>query len=116
MISSAVKGMSPDRSTDPARPNADPLLREIVRLNSVMMGIVSGLLAGLVIFIATLLLVMKGGPNVGQHLSLLAQFFPGYRVTFLGSFVGLGYGFVSGFLIGCIIGRLYNYIVRLSER
>jgi hypothetical protein len=108
--------MSPDRPIGPANPNADPLLREVVRLNSVMMGIASGLLLGLVIFAATLWLVIKGGPNVGQHLVLLAQFFPGYRVTFLGSFVGLGYGIATGFVIGFIVGRLYNYIVRLSER
>jgi hypothetical protein len=81
-----------------------------------MTGIVAGMLAGMVIFLATLWLVIKGGPNVGQHLSLLSQFFPGYRVTFLGSFIGLAYGFVSGFLIGFIVGRLYNSIVRLSER
>jgi len=108
--------MSPDRSTGPARANADPLLREIVRFNSVMMGIVSGLLVGIVIFVATLWLVIKGGRRVGEHLSLLSHFFPGYSVTLLGSFVGLAYGLVVGFLIGFIIGRLYNYIVRLSER
>jgi hypothetical protein len=112
----ALNRMSPDRPINPANQNADPLLREVVRLNSVMMGIVTGLLAGLVIFTATLWLVIKGGQNVGQHLVLLAQFFPGYRVTFLGSFVGFGYGAVTGFLIGFVVGRLYNYIVRLSER
>jgi hypothetical protein len=74
------------------------------------------MLAGLVIFVATMWLVIKGGPNVGQHLNLLAQFFPGYRVTFFGSFIGLAYGAVFGFVVGFIVGRLYNYIVRLSER
>jgi hypothetical protein len=108
--------MTPDRPIGPEGPNVDPLLREVVRLNSVMTGIVAGMLAGFVIFVATLWLVIKGGPNVGQHLSLLGQFFPGYRVTFVGSFIGLAYGFVSGFFVGFIVGRLYNYIVRLSER
>jgi len=108
--------MSPDRSTDPTRSNPDPLLREIVRLNSVMMGIVAGLLSGMVIFVATMWLVVKGGSHVGEHLSLLSHFFPGYSVTFFGSFVGLAYGLHLGFLIGFIIGRLYNYIVRISER
>ena len=81
-----------------------------------MTGIVSGLLGGLLIFVATIWLVIKGGHRVGEHLSLLSQFFPGYRVTFLGSLIGLAYGFVSGFLIGFIVSRFYNYIVRLSER
>ena len=112
----ALNRMSPNRPIGPANPNADPLLREVVRLNSVMMGIVAGMLFGLVIFVATIWLVIKGGPNVGQHLQLLSQFFPGYRVTFLGSLVGLAYGVVTGFVIGFVVGRLYNYIVRLSER
>ena len=112
----ALNRMSPNRPIGPANPNADPLLREVVRLNSVMMGIVAGMLFGLVIFVATIWLVIKGGPNVGQHLQLLSQFFPGYRVTVLGSFVGLAYGVVTGFAVGFVVGRLYNYIVRLSER
>ena len=113
---SAVDRMSQDRPVGSASPNTDPLLREVVRLNSWMMGIVAGMLGGLLIFVATLWLVIKGGLKVGEHLSLLSQFFPGYRVTLFGSFIGLGYGFISGFVIGFIVGRLYNYIVRISER
>ena len=33
--------------------------------------------------------MIKGGPNVGQHLGLLRAYYPGYSVTWLGSFVGL---------------------------
>ncbi len=113
---SAVEKMSPDRSVGSASSDTDQLLREAVRLNSILMGFVLGVLTGLVIFVATLWLVIKGGPRMGEHLSLLSQFFPGYSVSFLGSFVGLGYGFVSGFLTGSILGRLYNTIVRISER
>ena len=115
MISGGEIEMSPGNSPRSLSPNPDPLLREVVRLNSVMTGIVCGLLAGMVMFIATLWLVIKGGQKVGQHLVLLAHFFPGYSVTLFGSFVGLIYGFVFGFLIGFIISRLYNSIVRIYQ-
>jgi len=60
------------------------------------------------LFLATIILVAKGGPNVGQHLQLLANYFPGYRVTVLGSFVGFVYGFVTGYAIGRFVGFIYN--------
>ena len=59
-------------------------------------------------FIATNILVIKGGPNPGQHLELLAVFFPGYRVTFPGSIVGFIYAFVVGYALGRLIGMVYN--------
>ena len=98
-------------STSEEKPLEDIVLTRIVRLNATMQGIVTGLVSGLVIFIATNWLVLKGGPVVGPHLGLLGQFFVGYRVTFLGSFIGLAYGFVSGFLAGYFVATVYNLIV-----
>jgi hypothetical protein len=45
---------------------------------------------------------------VGQHLSMLRVFFPGYSVTWLGAFVGFIYAFVVGYGLGRIIGSVYN--------
>jgi hypothetical protein len=71
-----------------------PVLEEVVltrllRLNAAVHGLVTGLVAGLGLFIATNWLVLKGGEVVGPHLALLGQFFVGYRVTFVGSLIGL---------------------------
>lgn len=90
----------------------EALEKAVVRLNAKLMGIVVGFLAGLGLFLATMILVLKGGPNVGEHLELLSQFFPGYRVTFLGSFVGFFYAFVVGFVIGSVLGAVYNKVAR----
>jgi hypothetical protein len=91
------------------------LVARMVRLNATVHGIVLGLVAGLGLFVATLWLVIKGGPVVGPHLALLGQFFVGYRVTLLGSFVGLAYGFAVGFLVGFVVTTLYNWIAGLRE-
>ncbi|HJU88864.1 MAG TPA: hypothetical protein VJ672_05695 [Gemmatimonadaceae bacterium] len=80
----------------------------ILRLNARAWGIAMGLLFGLGLFIATNFLVLKGGPEVGPHLSLLAVYFPGYRVTFLGSIIGFIYAFVLGYALGRLIGIVYN--------
>ena len=89
------------------------VLTRLLRLNSTVCGILTGLLAGLAVFIATYWLVLKGGNDVGPHLSLLSQFFIGYRVTFLGGLVGFAYAFVWGFLGGFFISRMYNWLVDL---
>lgn len=84
----------------------------IRRLNERAWGITLGSLLGGGLFIATIVLVIKGGQNVGAHLSLLSNYFPGYRVTVLGSFIGFVYGFVIGYGVGRIIGTVYNRLVK----
>ncbi len=93
----------------------DIVLSRLMRLNATVFGVVLGLVFGLVVFIATIWLVLKGGEVIGPHLGLLGHFFIGYRVTFLGSFIGLIYGFVIGFLVGFLIATLYNWIVELKD-
>lgn len=85
--------------------------RALLRLNGRAWGIALGLLLGGGLFVATNVLVLKGGPNVGNHLQLLAVYFPGYRVTFLGSLIGFVYAFVVGYGIGRLIGVVYNRLV-----
>lgn len=91
------------------------LRRAVARLNAQAWGIAFGLLVGGSLFVATNVLVVKGGAVVGPHLALLAIYFPGYRVTFLGSFVGLIYGFVLGYAIGRVIGAIYNRLVQVPR-
>jgi hypothetical protein len=100
---------------DDAKNLEQVILTRVVRLNAKIQGIVTGLVAGLVLFIATNWLVLKGGKSVGLHLSLLGQFFIGYRVTFLGSLVGFAYAFVCGFIAGYPVARIYNWIADLRE-
>ena len=84
----------------------------VVQLNEKLLGIALGILLGGGLFLATNFLVLKGGSNVGAHLVLLANFFPGYRVTFLGSLIGFCYMFVIGLLAGMVLGAVYNKIVK----
>jgi hypothetical protein len=89
----------------------DIILTRVIRLNALVQGLVTGLLGGLAIFVATNLLILKGGPVVGPHLALLGQFFIGYRVTFLGSLIGFTYGFATGFCLGYFMATVYNRMV-----
>lgn len=104
--------MTQDRSADLEH----AVLVRVLRMNAVIQGIVTGLLLGTGIFIATNWLLLKGGDPVGPHLALLGQFFVGYKVTFVGSLIGFGYGFVGGFAVGYFVAKTYNWVVDLRER
>jgi hypothetical protein len=88
----------------------DQIEKAVILLNSKLLGIVLGVLAGTSLFLVTNILVLKGGPHVGLHLGLLSNFFPGYRVTFLGSIIGFFYASFVGFLSGLVMGAVYNKI------
>jgi hypothetical protein len=80
----------------------------LMRLNARAWGISTGMLLGGGLFLATVFLVIRGGPNLGQHLGLVRVFFPGYSVTWVGAFIGFIYAFVLGYGLGRIIGSVYN--------
>ena len=86
------------------------LNRSVVRLKGTLLGIAAGLILGLLIFVATIWLVLKGGVQVGPHLSLLSQFLWGYSVSFTGSLIGLLYGMVLGYIGGMTIAWIYNAV------
>ena len=88
--------------------NHERLRRGLLRLNARAWGIGFGMLLGVGLFLATNILVVRGGENVGEHLSLLGIYFPGYRVTFVGSLIGFVYAFVVGYALGRVIGMVYN--------
>jgi len=88
----------------------------VLRLEALLQGVATGLVGALAVFAATSWLVLRGGPVVGPHLALLAQFFPGYRVTFTGSLVGAAWGFGYGFVAGWLVSLLYNAIVAVRRQ
>jgi hypothetical protein len=106
--------------SEPDKKLEEVVLTRLLRLNATVQGLVAGLLLGLVVFVATNWLILKaaalGQPVVGPHLSLLGQYFIGYRVTFLGSVIGFVYGFIIGFAGGYITSTIYNRLVERKER
>ena len=82
----------------------------------------TGLTLGALIWLASAALLLKASGStaeVGQHLALLAHFFPGYHVTWVGSVIGFAYGFVLGFAIGTTIALSWNlshYILLMRAR
>jgi protoporphyrinogen oxidase len=89
------------------------LVSAFARMDKTAMALAVGLVSGLVFFLATIWLVIKGGDVVGPHLQLLAQYFVGYTVTVQGSFIVFGYTFFWGFLFGWLFAYLRNFLLAL---
>jgi tetrahydromethanopterin S-methyltransferase subunit G len=87
--------------------------KTIYRLHEQGWGLAFGLVFGLTLLVATNVLVFKGGSTVGPHLALLGVYFPGYRVTVVGSLIGFVYAFVVGYGFGRMITTVYN---RMTSR
>ena len=81
-------------------------------LNEKAWGIGVALVLAVALFVATNVLVLKGGSDVGPHLRLLGVYFPGYRVTFAGSLIGFVYAFVLGYAVGRTVVTLYYRLSR----
>jgi hypothetical protein len=97
------------------------IIEAFARLDRTALGLAVGTLCGLGVFLATIILIIKGGEVVGPNLALLGQFFYGYTVTITGAFVGLVYGFIVGFVVGWLIALLRNslvsaYLITLKTR
>lgn len=94
------------------------VLARLLRLNATVQGIVTGIIAGLAIFVATnwLLITAEEGEVVGPHLALLGQFLVGYEVSVSGSLIGFAYAFVAGFFVGYAVTTMYNYLVGCKEK
>ena len=96
-----------------ANPEEKAAIRSaVVRLRARVFALVFAVMCGAIVWLATVWLIARGGPNVGEHLSLLRNYMPGFSVTVLGAFIGLFWGAVYGAVAGWLFAWVYNRIAR----
>jgi protoporphyrinogen oxidase len=94
--------------------SAEVILETIfARLDPVALGGALGIVSGLLLFLATVILLFKGGEPIGPNLSLLSHYLLGYRVTWAGAFVGLVEAGSAGFILGYLFANLRNLGLRM---
>jgi hypothetical protein len=76
-----------------------------MKLSKKAFALASGILWGVIVFLATIYVLLKGG---GSTLVLLQQFYWGYNISWSGAFLGLIYGLIYGFILGWIFALFYN--------
>lgn len=88
-----------------------PVVLVLARLDPLALGCALGLVWGVLIFLATAILLLRGGQPVGPTLGLLGQYFIGYSVSWTGAFIGSLYAAFLGFLTGCAFALLRNLLI-----
>lgn len=83
----------------------------LARMDKLGFATALGSVSGLLIFLATILLILKGSQTVGPNLQLLSQYLFGYTVTVKGAFIGMAYSFSWGFLFGWLFAYLRNLFI-----
>jgi hypothetical protein len=91
----------------------DNLVYAFAPIHKAALGVAVGLVFGLVVFAVTAFHLVLGAAD-GPNLALLAQYFYGYDVTWVGAFVGLFWGMVSGFVMGWFMAFVRNLVVSIS--
>ncbi len=106
--------MDPRYARDTDRDHGELIVRAaFARFDLVALAIAIGCVVALGLWAATTILLVKGAPPgvaVGPHLALLANFLPGYSVSWPGSVVGLFYGFLIGAALGVLIAAVWNIV------
>ena len=87
------------------------LSSSLARIDKLGFATATGSISGLIVFLATIFLIIKGGEVVGPKLQLLNQYFFGYTVTLKGAFVGMAYSFTWGFLFGWLFAYFRNLFI-----
>lgn len=74
------------------------------------MAVAAGVLCSVLLFLATATLLLQASPDgpLGPHLGDLANYLPGYSVSWGGAFVGAFYGFLVGAVGGFAAAVYWN--------
>jgi hypothetical protein len=82
------------------------------RMDGVAMAFAAGTVCAVGLFVATVVLLLKGAPpgvQIGPNLATLGNFLPGYSVSWIGSIIGAVYAAVIGFVGGYLLALLWNF-------
>ncbi len=86
------------------------------RYDPVALGGALGVVLGLGLFVATSVLLLRGGDPVGPNLSLLGNYLLGFQVSWGGAFLGLAEAGAGGFGFGFVLAKLINAVIGWHER
>jgi protoporphyrinogen oxidase len=95
----------------------EELVRDVfARYDAVALGAAVGAVAGLGLFFATAVLLLRGGENVGANLSLLGNYLAGFEMSWAGALYGLVEVSVYGFGFGWLLAKLINFVIAAEEQ
>ena len=89
------------------------LRRAVARMRSRIVAVSCAVISGSALMIATILHIARERAPSTLNIALLANYLPGYSVSWLGALLGLFYGALLGGFFGGVFAWFYN---RLAMR
>ncbi len=81
-----------------------------MKLNVMALGLASGLIWGLGLFLLTWWIIAFEGVADPPRETFIGLVYRGYLISAKGSFIGLAWGFLGAFLGGLVFAWLYNLL------
>ncbi len=82
------------------------------KLDAVKFGLAGGIVAGLCVFITTLLALISTGYAASWTSAISSVYgFLGYNISFVGAILGAIYAFIDGFILTWIFALIYNKLL-----
>jgi protoporphyrinogen oxidase len=103
-------------SPGPKRPLEEVLENAFAPLDATALGVSAGIVCGGLLLLASIVLLARGEPNVGAHLSLLAHYLVGYGVNWPGIALGTAEAGLLGGLLGWGFAHLHNLFMGAYAR
>jgi protoporphyrinogen oxidase len=107
-----------DRRTPEAareRSLEDVLAAAFARYDPLALGAAVGIVAGVGLFLATALVLLRAPGDPGRVLSLLGQYLAGYEVSWAGAAIGLLGAGAAGFAFGWLLAWMINGLIGWEE-
>jgi len=96
-----ARAMTPDEIIEVAFAKLDP----------VALGAALSVVSALTIFLASAILLLKGGPEVGITLRLLRHYLIGFDMTWTGAMIGAVEAGIGAFAIGYLVAWFRNWLL-----
>jgi hypothetical protein len=111
----ATNGDRETPASAPARLVEDLLREAFARYDAVALGGAVGIVAAIGLLLATVTLLLRGGPVVGPNLSLLGNYLYGFDASWRGAAVGTVEAGAGGFVVGFLLASAINWLVDRHE-
>ncbi len=102
--------LAPNRPTPSVRPIPHSLEMLFAPVHKRALGTAVGFACATGMFFLTVFHLVVV-PDSALDLSLLAQYFHGYEISWFGVFIGTFWGFVTGFVAGWFVGFVRNVVM-----
>lgn len=87
-----------------------------MKLHTMAFALTAGILWAIGVFLFTWWMILLGDGAIGERVPIFSDMYLMYRITPMGSIVGMLWGFLDGAIGGLVFAWMYNFLVMKMKR